>query len=222
MARRRNRDPFLWGVLCFIFGLIGILALAVVGDARGAAGRGHSGRNSHETDWVRWQALIDVDPDIRAAASRVRAFGQHYEEQLAEKYLALNDKAYLPALVSKTLERAGYSEPPEPAAGAAPPPRLERPAPPISPRPAPERTQAISPRPPPRPAPAPRSSMPDHAERPLRAAPPAPAQKPAEAVERKIRNSVYRQNSDGTCVIVQGRYAGRTFGSFEEMRRVLR
>jgi hypothetical protein len=31
MAKRRNRDPLAWGIICVIFGLFGIIVLALVG-----------------------------------------------------------------------------------------------------------------------------------------------------------------------------------------------
>ena len=115
-----HRDAALWGLICFFLPLLGILILLIAGDADdGEGGSGY--RNTNGNMWIRWQALIDVDPDIRAAAGRVRSFGPQYEEQLAEKYLALNDKSALPALVARTLESAGYVEPQPPAQVSARP-----------------------------------------------------------------------------------------------------
>jgi len=52
-------------------------------------------------DRRRWEALKQVDPDIAAAAVEVRQFGPDGEDQLAERYLALNDKQYLRTLVAQ-------------------------------------------------------------------------------------------------------------------------
>lgn len=223
MARRRHRDAALWALICFFLPLVGILMLAIAGDAHNERGASAGNSDNGHNRWIRWQALIDVDPDIRAAATRVRAFGSQYEEQLAEKYLALNDKKFLPALVEKTLEDAGYVEPsPEPQPASNPQLRAERPAPPpTAPRATTERTQAIAP--PPQPTPAPQAYRPAQPERPrqkVRSS--APKQASAGAVQGKIRNSVYRQNPDGSYMIIKGKHAGRSFKSFEEMRRTMR
>lgn len=130
--------------------------------------------------------------------------------------------------LAKTLENGGYTEQaPEPA--PPPPPRAERPAPPpVAPRAVPvDRTQAIAPparpTPPSEPAPAARAYQPAQPERPRQVArSSAPKQTSAGAVQGKIRNSVYRQNPDGSCTIVKGKHVGKTFRTFEEMRRTLR
>lgn len=232
MARRRHRDAALWALICFFLPLVGILMLAIAGDAHDERGEASAGRKNSNEKWIRWQALIDVDPDIRAAASRVRAFGSHYEEQLAEKYLALNDKKFLPTLVAKTLEDAGYAESatdPEPDRRP-----LERPAKPApaaldkgadAPHTPPQQTQAISP---PAPAPSARAHTPvgpqqvRQAENLRRVAPSGPRQTTAGAVQGKIRTSVYQQNGDGSFEIIKGKHVGKRFGSYEEMRRTLR
>lgn len=141
------------------------------------------------------------------------------------KLLSLSDstseKKLLRALVAKTLESSGNVEPSaERLADPYPPPPAKTSQPPPSLRAGADRTQAVSP--PPRPAGAPRSAPPVESDKPRRSPPPAPAQRPAQAVEGKIRNSVYRRNPDGTCLIVEGRFAGKTFASFGEMRRTLR
>lgn len=57
-------------------------------------------------DVKKWQALKEVDSDIAAATERVSKFAARYEDELAEKYLILNDKAYLEALITKVEEKA--------------------------------------------------------------------------------------------------------------------
>jgi uncharacterized membrane protein YeaQ/YmgE (transglycosylase-associated protein family) len=34
MAESRNRDKTLWAVLCFLFGIVGIIVLALLGKAK--------------------------------------------------------------------------------------------------------------------------------------------------------------------------------------------
>lgn len=55
---------------------------------------------------ARWNTLVELDPDIAAAAKQARDAGHTYEHQLAEKYLALNDKQYLAAALAHVLEEA--------------------------------------------------------------------------------------------------------------------
>ena len=62
-----------------------------------------TGRTAGSDSMARWHALVDVDPDIAAAAAKARAAGADYERQLAEKYLTLNDKQYLAAALEKVL-----------------------------------------------------------------------------------------------------------------------
>ena len=93
MASTRGRDPVVWAILCFLFGLLGILILALMGDASGTK---TNARLSTEQK-RKWTALVDLDPEIRAVAARARAHGEKYEVMLAERYLALGDKSYLQA-----------------------------------------------------------------------------------------------------------------------------
>ncbi len=61
-------------------------------------------------DFRRWQTLLEVDSDLRAAAEVARQLGPTYENQLAEKYLALNDKAYLNAILDRLRADAGAKQ----------------------------------------------------------------------------------------------------------------
>lgn len=51
-------------------------------------------------DKKKWQVLKGVDADIAAASAEVSAMSPELDDILAERYLVLNDKAYLAALVS--------------------------------------------------------------------------------------------------------------------------
>jgi hypothetical protein len=57
-------------------------------------------------DHRRWSALVEVDPEIAAAAAEARELGPTYERSLQSKYLALNDKAYLPQIMQRLREAA--------------------------------------------------------------------------------------------------------------------
>lgn len=107
MAGNRGRSSAAWFFICFLTGLIGILILAVSGPVGGSAqAQPQQAIAQAGFDRRRWETLKDVDPDIAAAAAEVRQFGGVYEDMLADKYLALNDKTYLPAMVAKLKEAA--------------------------------------------------------------------------------------------------------------------
>lgn len=91
MARSRNRDPAIWALICCLFPLLGVIVLAVAGSASQSA----SVAVANDQNWQKWSVLRDLDPDIRAAAERMRAKGPPYERLLAEKYMTLGDKNYL-------------------------------------------------------------------------------------------------------------------------------
>jgi len=49
-------------------------------------------------DKRKWESLVKYDEEIRTAAERIRPFGQKWEDELADAYLRINDKAYLKAI----------------------------------------------------------------------------------------------------------------------------
>lgn len=106
MARSRQRDPAIWAVICFLFPLIGVLALALAGSASGASVGGDMSADLGK----KWSVLVELDPEIRAAAERVRAKGMRYEALLAQKYMAINDKAYLKAAEDAVHKQAEEDE----------------------------------------------------------------------------------------------------------------
>lgn len=68
-------------------------------------GNGMRGRMSEvDNAQVRWQALIDVDPEIAKAAETARQRDQQCEALFASKYLALADKTYLEAALKHALD----------------------------------------------------------------------------------------------------------------------
>jgi hypothetical protein len=107
-AASKNRNPFLWGVLCFLLPLIGQVLLAVVGDdkpldtkiAQAISAQSETPA-SVSYDKKKWDALVEFDEDIRNAAETVRPYGQEFVDRLADRYLSLNDKSYLPNILTK-------------------------------------------------------------------------------------------------------------------------
>jgi hypothetical protein len=61
-------------------------------------------------DARKWQVLKEVDADVGAAAARVATFGQAFEDELAEKYLVLNDRSYLPRIEQQLIEKGQAEE----------------------------------------------------------------------------------------------------------------
>ncbi|HEV7259495.1 MAG TPA: hypothetical protein VGN82_17065 [Bosea sp. (in: a-proteobacteria)] len=82
-----------------------IAAFGLISIARGAAPAAGSPR-PEEGDGKRWQVLADVDPDIAAQVQRLAPFGQGYVDELAQKYLAIGDKAYLAQIADQIASRA--------------------------------------------------------------------------------------------------------------------
>jgi hypothetical protein len=113
MATARGRDPVIWAIMCFLFGLLGILVLAIVGEASGLKANPRLPMDQKR----KWLALVDLDPEIRDVAARARAHGEKYELMLAERYLALGDKSYLKAaedFVAKQIEADAIKPAPQP------------------------------------------------------------------------------------------------------------
>jgi hypothetical protein len=108
MASARNRKAILWMAICFITGFFGIIALAVIGRA----GRsGSSSLNKHPGfNMEKWNTLKEVDAEIAEAAAEAHKVAPYVEIRLAQKYLALNDKSYLPQLLKSVVEKSA-SEP---------------------------------------------------------------------------------------------------------------
>jgi hypothetical protein len=123
MARSRGRDPAIWAVICFLFPLVGVIALALAGDSPQDSRYSNPVRTLNSKpehlgvskvaqpqvkgkafDVVKWEALKDVDDDIASAVDVVKKYGPAAEDELAEKYFVLNDKAYLTALTQKIVD----------------------------------------------------------------------------------------------------------------------
>src|SRR5271155_2615738 len=57
-------------------------------------------------DLTTWNALVQIDGDIAAAAAYLGKFGQQYVDDLADSYLAIGEKRYLAAIVAKIQRQA--------------------------------------------------------------------------------------------------------------------
>src|ERR1043165_512426 len=64
--------------------------------------------NASDDDYDRkkWQALLKYDPDLARVAEKMRQLGDHWVDELARSYLAINDKAYLPNIVNQIIADA--------------------------------------------------------------------------------------------------------------------
>lgn len=57
-------------------------------------------------DEVRWNSLVESDPDLLRLVAILTRYGQKYVDELATAYLALNDKEYLPMILKKIVTSA--------------------------------------------------------------------------------------------------------------------
>ncbi|MGR9399867.1 hypothetical protein ACU8M5_08960 [Rhizobium leguminosarum] len=116
IAKRKNKEPVLWFIICAFTGLIGIIILAVLKSEQTIVAITQDGQTTSRVismkpeDWKKWQALVDLDPEIAVAASTARNRSPECEVNLAEKYMTLNDKNYLSAALGKALAEIDAKE----------------------------------------------------------------------------------------------------------------
>ncbi|MBX9925700.1 MAG: hypothetical protein K2Y05_05030 [Hyphomicrobiaceae bacterium] len=107
IASAKGKNAFLWFVLCALLPLVGHLILAFSSSNHEAVQVTKHMLASKVTDEVaaydtaKWAALIKYDPDIASAADKARTLNPDLEKDLAEAYLALGDKSYLPSILAK-------------------------------------------------------------------------------------------------------------------------
>lgn len=116
-AQSKNKNWLLWGLLCLVFPIVGLVFLAFakadVSQSKSVGAQPNSGdpvlvapeHSASDYDERKWAALVEYDPEIRRFADEVTQMGPSYERELASSYLALNDKSYLPAIVEKLKSR---------------------------------------------------------------------------------------------------------------------
>lgn len=115
MARSRNKDPAMWGLICFLFGLIGIIILAMSGGSVPQTQQSYTALpdqppkdtpvapSASAADTAAWKALTEFDEEVKRAVQNISGFGRSAEERLATAYLAVKDKNLLPAIVGKII-----------------------------------------------------------------------------------------------------------------------
>ena len=52
------------------------------------------------------EALVRYDTDIARVVAALNPYGEKYVDELAQAYLVLNDKQYLPMIIQKIVETA--------------------------------------------------------------------------------------------------------------------
>jgi len=67
--------------------------------------RGNVGESS-SYDEVRWNSLVQSDPDLSRLVAVLTPYGQKYVAELATAYLALSDKRYLPMILKQVVASA--------------------------------------------------------------------------------------------------------------------
>lgn len=72
---------------------------------RESAGQPATGTRALNYDRTKWTALLQYDSDIANAANQLRPLDPKWTDELAAAYLVLNDKAYLPQILSKISDR---------------------------------------------------------------------------------------------------------------------
>ncbi len=82
-----------------------VTGLVVAGSAGTPASATASSGASAAYDVERWKALTEIDPEIAAAVAEVKPYGGPALAELATKYLTLNDKQYLAAIVQQITEK---------------------------------------------------------------------------------------------------------------------
>ncbi|BCH63299.1 hypothetical protein RvVAT039_05150 [Agrobacterium vitis] len=119
MAKERGRDPALWGVICGLTSLLGVIALLASGNQKTTVGISKNAivpnaapslitdqKPVKKYDTAKWNVLVEVDSDIQQAVDVLQPFGTEYVDEFAEKYMQLSDKNYISALVEKISMKA--------------------------------------------------------------------------------------------------------------------
>jgi len=118
IASGKNRNALGWGLLCFLLPLLGLLILvfqrslpsrtqelaSVVAAVASAQGTHQAVPSvtyaATSADAEKWAALAKYDDDVQAAVAQLQPYGNAALDKLRSTYLALNDKAKLPAIVA--------------------------------------------------------------------------------------------------------------------------
>jgi hypothetical protein len=97
---------FAYQPMFFWMSAVVLVAGLVVSGAAGSPPSGMPGSGTNSSyDVQKWKALTELDPEIAAAVAEVRPYGSLAVSELATKYLTLNDKQYLAAIVKQITEK---------------------------------------------------------------------------------------------------------------------
>jgi hypothetical protein len=94
------QPAFFW-----ISAVVLVVGLVVAGSAGPTASGAPPARAGAPYDADKWNALTELDPEIAAAVAQVKPYGSLAVNELATKYLTLNDKQYLAAIVKQIAEK---------------------------------------------------------------------------------------------------------------------
>jgi hypothetical protein len=92
-------------VVFWLSAIVLVAGLVVANSAGSQPSAGASSGTSAGYDVEKWKALVELDPEIGAAVAQVEPYGKVAVAELANKYLTLNDKHYLAAIVKQVTDR---------------------------------------------------------------------------------------------------------------------
>ena len=114
IADSKGLNKGLWFVVCALFP-IAILFVAFAKSEKPSV----AAAEAKGYDVSKWKTLVEVDSEIANASKQILEYGQQAEDELAEKYLNLMDKNYLPTLLSNLISKykelipTSYADDPE-------------------------------------------------------------------------------------------------------------
>jgi hypothetical protein len=89
--------------LFWISGVVLLAGLIVAGSAGPPSSASSSASAPYDVN--KWNALTELDPEIAAAVAEVKPYGSVAVTEFATKFLTLNDKQYLGAIVKQLAEK---------------------------------------------------------------------------------------------------------------------
>jgi hypothetical protein len=95
---------FAYQPMFFWISVVALVAGLVVASSAGAEPSA-TASSSARYDVAKWKALTELDPEIAAAVAEVEPYGSLAVTELATKYLAVNDKQYLAAIVKQITDK---------------------------------------------------------------------------------------------------------------------
>jgi hypothetical protein len=84
-----------------------MLDYSVLSDRETSTGINNGGSRLNERDALRWDALVRYDPEISAAAEKLRPYGDTWIARLGYDFFALEEeRTYLPNIVNRLIDEA--------------------------------------------------------------------------------------------------------------------